>query len=671
MKRYFILLALVLFAINTYSTPVTIYPGLTLEENGGTYYVHFEMPKYEIVTDTFTVINSTALPPTMFGHSPGNYYFSRVEPVEDDYFDYLSENGRPELPFYSLNLLMPFDGGDYTIVNVNIISADTIKLPDPYTPSQSENHSFEDFSFDASYYVSYNTTWYWDECAADTIWYRNSKGLTLSVFPCHYEPSEQILVVVTEADYEIKYDGSYLTGSYLEYLLGMERSFYFFYDNYVGFTEPYPLINGDEYLIITADAWDNTVALSDFIHHKESLGYHVTKTPLHDIGYTSDEIRDYIRYEYETNNTKFVLLVGNVGDADSLAFSAGVNGDYHNPPTDIYYSCLSKNDISNQWKDYSPTVFVGRWPIQDGTQLRNIVDKTIASDLSLGAELANYSSTKISLFSGGDTNNANMRNYFYNDCKYIYKHVIQKYSYYAGTIFDGRSSSTNFYTMKNAMEIIDDPTWMFVYSGYGNDDVIGQPYDWYDFDIDNIVTSTLPFQPFGFGFSSFLGNIYSAKNFARAWLTSTEGGISFLGATTTSYASPDRYFSRKMFNQLKGRPNMTIGEFVCNAKAKYYNPDKVVWRRREAKKYVLYGDPSLYLFGLNLQYNQPNNMQERSQHDDEFTDDIISVDIYSMTGQLLRACDGAKPNLQGLPAGTYMVVYNSNNNSITQKLVLQ
>ena len=113
MKRYFILLALVLFAINSYSTPVTIYPGLTLEENSGTYYVHFEMPKYEIVTDTFTVTHPTPLPTNQLGHAQGDYYFSRVEPVEDDYFDYLSVDGRPELPFYSLNLLMPLDGGDY------------------------------------------------------------------------------------------------------------------------------------------------------------------------------------------------------------------------------------------------------------------------------------------------------------------------------------------------------------------------------------------------------------------------------------------------------------------------------------------------------------------------------------------------------------------------------
>lgn len=667
MKRYFILLVLVLFAINSYSTPVTIYPGLTLEENSGTYYVHFEMPKYEIVTDTFTVTHPTPLPTNQLGHAQGDYYFSRVEPVEDDYFDYLSVDGRPELPFYSLNLLMPLDGGDYMVGNINIISADTIKLPYPYTPSQAENYTFEDFSFDASYYVSYNNTWYWDECAADTIWYRNSKGLTFSVFPCHYEPSEQLLIVVTEADYEIKYEGSYLISSYLENLLCLERSFYFFYDNFVGFTEPYPLINGDEYLIITADAWNNTTALADFIQHKESLGYHVTKTPLHDIGYTSEYIRKYIKEEYETNNTKFVLLVGNVGNPDSLAFSDGFNADYHNPPTDIYYSCLSKDDINDQWKDYSPTVFVGRWPIQDGTQLRNIVDKTIASDLHLGT----YNPNEINIFTG----NGHHKNYTHRSYKYIYKNVVQKYSYYNGCLIDGRNMTTAEATdsLKNHLEDDNDnPTWMFVYGGHGHYEGIGGPYYFWYYDINHIITSNLNFQPYGFGFTCSTGNIYENNNFARAWLTSIEGGITYLGSTTISYATPDRYFSRKMFNQLKGHPNMTIGEFIGNAKAKYYNPDKVVWRRREAKKYVLYGDPSLYLFGLDIQYNQPYNIQKRLQQgDEEFVGDIISVNIYSMTGQLLRACNGDKPNTQGLPAGTYMVVYNSSNNSITKKFVLQ
>lgn len=668
MKRYLLLLAISCMALCINSTPVTIYPGLTLEENNGTYYIHFKMPKYYEVIDTFTVTQPTPLPTNQFGHAPGDYYFSRIQPIEDDYFDYLSVDGRPELPFYSLNLLMPSNGGHFYVSYANIISTETIGLPYDYTPSQAENYTFEDFSYDGSYYGAYNNTWYWNDYAADTLWYRHTKGFTFSIFPCHYEPSHRELTIVDEAEFEISYNGSPLTNQDLAHFLIDDRSVYYFYDNFVGYPAPYPQIN-DEYLIITADEWSNTVELADFIHHKESLGYHVSMVPLSHIGYTSEDIRFCIKKEFDKNNVKFVLLVGNVGDVDSLAFSAGLAANPSDPPTDLFYSCLSKSNINDQWKDYSPSVFVGRWPIQTPAQLREIVDKTIVSDLYLGAELSNATSSKISLFSGDDSNYT-LRNYFYNDCKYIDKHVIQKYSYYTGNVYDGRSALTNFNTMDSALEIIDDPTWMFVYDGHGSYGGIWHPYDWYYDEIGDITTRTLAFQPFGFSFACSTGNIYQSDNFARAWLTNKEGGISYLGSTTISYATPDRYFSRKMFNQLKDRPDMTIGEFISNAKAKYYNPDKVVWRRREAKKYVLYGDPSLYLFGINLHYNQPYPSSQRSQSPDGI-DDIKSSCVYSITGQLLRTCDGDMPNLQGLPAGTYMVVYNSNNKLITEKIILQ
>ena len=649
---------------------MTIYPGLTLEENSGKYYIHFEMPKYDIVTDTFKVTNNAPLPLDQLTHAPGDYYFSRFIPIEADYFDYLSEDGRPELPFYSLNLLMPHDGGIYTVVNAHILNTETIVLPFDYTPSQPENYTFVDFSFDAAYYGSYNNTWYWDDYTHSTLWYRKTNGFTFAIYPCHYEPSHRELTIVTEADFEIKYEGSFLTDSYLANLLQTDRSIYFFYDNFVGYPEPYPLIKREEYLIITADVWNNTVELANFVHHKESLGYHVTKTPLSDIGYSSAEIRKYIQKEYEKNNTKFVLLVGDVGHADSLAFSDGINEDEKDPPTDIYYSCLSKSNLNDQWKDFSPSVFVGRWPIQNGKQLRNIVDKTIASDLHLGHALINHGHSKIALFSGEDSN-IYLRNYWYNDCKYIYNHIVQNYSYYSGCIHDGRSSSMNLDTLKQCLEIIDNPAWMFVYNGHGWNTWIAHPYDWFYTDIDYVKTSTLDFQPFGFGFSCYTGNIYAKENFARAWLTNREGGISYLGSTTTSTNVCNRYFSRKMFNQLKGRPNMTIGEFVGNAKAKYYNPDKVVWRRREAKKYVLYGDPSLYLFGLNIQYNQPHFAKQYTQNLAN-TDSITCIRIYSITGQLLRTCNSNQPDLQGLPAGTYMITcISANNSQTTQKIILQ
>lgn len=662
MKRYLLLLAISCMALCINSTPVTIYPGLTLEENNGTYYIHFKMPKYYEVIDTFTVTHPTPLPTNQFGHNIGDYLFSRIQPVEDDYFDYLSVDGRPELPFYSLNLLMPSNGGHFYVSYANIISTETIGLPYDYTPSQAENYTFEDFSYDGSYYGAYNNTWYWNDYAADTLWYRHTKGFTFSIFPCHYEPSHRELTIVDEAEFEISYNGSPLTNQDLAHFLIDDRSVYYFYDNFVGYPAPYPQIN-DEYLIITTETWKNTQALADFIQHKESLGYHVTLASTYDIGYTPDEIRKYIKKEYEIHNVKFVLLVGNVGVADSLAFSAG------DPPTDLFYSCLSKNNINDQWKDYSPSVFVGRWPIQTPAQLREIVDKTIVSDLYMGQALTSHGSSKIALFSGEDSN-IYLRNYWYNDCKYVYKNIVQKYSYYTGCIHDGRSATMNLDTMKHCLETIDSPTWMFVYNGHGWNDWIAHPYDWTNTNIAYISTRKLEFQPFGFGFTCLTGNIYWNNNFARSWLTDKEGGITYLGATTTSYNVCDRYFSRKMFNQLKDRPDMTIGEFISNAKAKYYNPDKVVWRRREAKKYVLYGDPSLYLFGINLHYNQPYPTSQRSQSPDGI-DDIKSNCVYSITGQLLRTCDGDMPNLQGLPTGTYMVVYSTEDNQIVQKIVIQ
>ena len=660
MKRFIIFAIYALVAsFYCYSTPpTTIYPGLTLYEDNGKYYIHFELHDYQIKTDTFVVTNSTPVSPSIMGHAPGQYYFSRIEPYGHDYYDYLSEAGRPELPFYSLDLLLPPDGGQPTITNIQTLST-SVTLSHDYTPSQASNYSFEDFAYDAAYYTTYNTTWYWNDCAIDTFQYRHMKGFNFSIYPFHYEPSTQSLKIITEATFEITYKGTPLSTSYLGTLLGMDRSIYYFFDNYIGYPAPYEFIN-DDYLIITADnKLAATQSITDFITHKESLGYNVTITSLDEIGYEPKEIRDHIQTLFKESDLKYVLLVG---DVDVLPFYDGIESDDTDPPSDTYYACLSKDDANDQWKDLSPSVFIGRWPIQDTVQLRHIVDKTIASDLHLGE----YHPDEINIFSGSGNHN-------YLSSKYIYDHIVQQYSYYTGSFITGsQTHSAAFDTMRILLQDNNDnPTLMFVYVGGGHYDQIGDPYGFDYIHIDTTYTSTLDFQPFGFGFADELGNIFKPNNFARKWLTSTEGGITFLGATTISYVTADRYFSRKMFNQLEGHPLMTIGEFVGNAKAKYYNCDQVVWRRREAKKYVLYGDPSLYLFGLH--YNQPYSAPQRSQNsgNELIEKDITSIQVYSVTGKLLRISHATEPDLQGLPTGTYMVVYNSGDDIITKKIVVQ
>ena len=656
MKHLFAALFTV-FSLYSLAVPyVTLRPGLECAIDEYSYELDFVMPKFEIMTDT-----------VFYGEEGTNeVYFSKLSFGDEDEFDYMETEGKPALPFYSVELMLPSNASHFEVTDYQIIDSIVIKLPLEYLPAQQRPLFDVDFSYDHVYYSTYDNTWNHDSCSIATSNYRDYLGFTFSLFPCHYEPLTQRLVVVTRATCRISFDGMGINNYISNYLNETDRLAFNYYDNFV--TYPYsvnpPIIHRDHYLIISADEWIEDYALRDFVEHKESMGYDVTLLSLHDIGGNLPAlIRDTIQQRYRNQRTKYVLLVGNVPD---LPFYDGVQETMSDPPSDIYYSCLSKSNISDQWKDFNPTVFIGRWPVQNPDQLHNVVAKTINSDLYLNL----HNPRKIGLFSG----KGKYQNYMHADCKYIFNNLIQPGIYYTGDLIDGRTLySSSFNIMRNYLEDTTDPVWLFVYDGHGNSTSIGSPYNLSHTNIGTIDTYHLNFQSFGFGFACLLGNIYHDDNFSRSWLTTDKGGVTYFGATTNTTLTSDRYFSRKLFNQLKDKPIMTIGELVGNAKAKYYNPDKVVWRRREAKKYVLYGDPSLYLFGLNLQYNQPYNIQKRLQQgDEEFVGDIISVNIYSITGQLLRACDDNKPNLQGLPAGTYMVTYKSeNDNHTTQKIILQ
>ena len=653
-----------LFCTHVMATEVK--PGLYCDIVDNTYRIEIYMSDYQIVTDTFV-------------GDWGNALFSSVKPYGADGFDYLHEDGRPTLPFYSLDLILPSGSTSFEVTDIQILDSTSIILPYDYTPAQERVDFSDGFSFDEEYYAT-NSDWYEMLYSIDESNYRFYIGLNISMFPFHYEPESRRLTIIRRAVYEITFDGMNLMDYIQQELSEYDRLAYNFYDNFVEYPQSIiPPINGDKYLIITADEWDGKPALMEFIEHKQSLGYEMLYTKLGDIGYAPQHIRDHIKNLYETEGLKYVLLVGNVS---GIPFSEGNNEDVTLPPTDIYYSCLSK-DITWQWTDYNPSVFIGRWPITSDEELRHVVDKTIASDLHLGEHDPN----RIGIFSGSGGH----EDYIFKDAQYLYEMLIVNSQYYIGNVVDGREVTTSYYTLKNYLENTDDPTWMFIYRGHGNSSYLGSPYslDSYPnsfFGIDNITTNNLDFQSFGFGFACLLGNIYSSPNFARSWITSEQGGVTFFGATTISYASPNRYFSRKLFEQLKNKPVMTIGEFVANGKAKYFNPNEVEWRSREVRKYTLYGDPSLYLFGLDINYNTPRLVKKNSrlteiqdkniivkdnvaQFETGTNDAVLSICVYSVTGQLMLINYTNQVDLSNLPMGAYTVIVNTNTGIVTQKVM--
>lgn len=675
MKRIFILQIFAFFATIIFASPYTIKPGLQCDQYANHYTLTFNMPNFEVFRDTLSDIY-------------GDYYFSYIQPLPTDEFDYLEEDGRPELPFYSIDLMLPINNTTFHVSNVTILDSVKIDLPYDYRPAQQRDDLSTGFSYDNSYYGSSDNTWYWQYYSIDESNYRFYKGLNFAIFPCKYNPLDRTLIVITSAKFDISFDGTNLLNYISSDLDAHDRLAYNFFDNFIEYPYSFiPPIDGEEYLIITADQWEDESALSTFIEHKTSLGYNVTLTALHNIGNNpdSDDIRDYIKSLYDKCQTMYVLLVGNVSDISTtnMPFYSGTQDYMLNPPSDLYYSCLSKNNVSNQWMDLNPSVFLGRWPVTSSAQLENIVKKTIKSDMCLGI----YTPDKIALFSGDG--NCWEGKQMYNDCKYIYNNLIQPASSsYSGDLIDGRDPliPDAFTYMKNFLEDTSvHPTWLFVYDGHGSSSCISSPYHMCNIDIGSVTTSALDFQPFGFGFACRLGNIYENYNFARAWITDDDGGVSFLGATTKTTFASDKYFSRKLFIQMKNKPVMTIGEFIGNGKAKYYNPDKVVWRMNEAKKYVLYGDPSLFLSGLDFDYRTPLMVKKHTQHLESedvnviiennilriATDNVESVYIYSITGQLLLAQNANMINLQSLPAGMYSVVIDINHNHITKKFIKQ
>lgn len=345
MKKILLSSILALISLCTNAIP-QIKPGLSCDIIDDNYYVlEFSMPTFHVVEDTIET-------------SHDDYFFSCIRPDESDYFDYLEEDGRPELPFYSVDLILSPDVTQFDIISIEILDSVFVPLHLAYTPAQSTRFTFEDgISFDDDFYHSYDVTWYGNFCRVDTSDYQGQKGINCSLFPCRYNPLQGELNIITRARCVINFDGHGLPAHLDSIISVLDRSTFYFYDNV---REIYPLpiippIHGDEYLILTAERWYNNEDLLNFVAHKDSLGYNVTYKSLQAIGSTPTAIRSYIQILYRENNLKYVLLVG---DHDELPFSAGVREDTNDPPTDIFYACLSKNNISDQWKDLSPSVFL-------------------------------------------------------------------------------------------------------------------------------------------------------------------------------------------------------------------------------------------------------------------------------------------------------------------------
>ena len=653
---------------------ILVHDGVALYASDCGYTIDYTLGEYEIIDETI-------------GATDGEYIFSSVA-FANDFYDRMEEVGRPALPFFGLDLQIPMlhQGLSVSVVEMQ---TEEIELPYDFVPAllYAMNEDIQ-LAMDMPYYNEPNYTWGWEEYTWHTYFIPRHAGLNFVINPFHYEPLTRMLTVVTFARYQIDISGCDLwqevdnrdaiTISYFDNIHPDDK-----YDYALE-----PLVTDATYLILAADYFQrssprgyrsarddsapaddrSSQALRDFVEHKRNIGYNVEVEyfPSHS---TSNTIRGFLEYYYSLHPELLYVLI--VGTPDLMPFSSGMPEDSDNPPSDLDYVRIPPLNMDEY--DFNIPYFLGRWPVQSEDEFRNIVDKTINNELNLGAA----SPSKVSVFSGSGKHDLAI----YHDAEWIYDEV-NSVSGLTATLWDGRSSAVTKSSMTGDLGGNSDlAPWMFVYTGHGNTGLIGSPYSWYYHQIDDAPNSQLDFQPFGFAFACLVGNVFSANNFTRNWLHSPNGGVTMFASTTTSYMSPDRYMSRNMFAQLEGKPNTPIGNFVYGGKKKFFDKCKTLPRKREIRKYNLYGDPSLYMLGVNWSTGTPYRAHRQAadtevpaltQTDDAIliTSEMQHVRVFNMQGVCVYESEEPYITTTSFLPGIYVVQVDNGTDIRTEKITI-
>jgi hypothetical protein len=317
--------------------------------------------------------------------SINDFYFENIQ-TEKGLFSKLTfedgkktiELGKPQLPVFRKIIELPYDANpsieiiSNTIQELNI-SENGMSLIYPLQYSISKTPEQRTFECDEALY---KTDKYYPERIFDVKdlgLLRKHNLYQITIFPIQYNPIQARLKVYSKMTISIKFniDKSSSTQSeirkYQSKLFNKAASSVSFNKEFQkGMGTLNTTAEPGSLLIITHDDFYNTI--QSFVSHKESRGFEVTVVKKSDIAdQTNNGIRNYIIDAYNTWEppVENVLLVGDA------AYIPEFTGQYCGTASDFKYSLMDN-------ADWLPDIFVGRFSVENTTQLNNIIDKEIS-----------------------------------------------------------------------------------------------------------------------------------------------------------------------------------------------------------------------------------------------------------------------------------------------------
>lgn len=648
-----ILLIACVVSLTTHAQQVT--PEISIEMEPNRYIIHFVLPPYWFEEDDGHD-NENGID---YGEDDGCDVFTKIK--LDAEHDVTDVPGYPELPFFSLDLLLPFDAHDL------VVSHFDGQFQDEYV-----DHYVRPALKGTTISVSNNTLQYIvnddDPCLLDSYYYTNgttdvypngfyrdfytisnishylySTGFTLSIFPFSYYPEQGYMQVLTEGTIIVEFSGDDVIRTMDDYMVSTEYSSMavaMMYDNFNEQIIDPNQYDGPKYLIIAAHRNMENI-LSEYVSYKQGQNYNVEVVYLNENSYGNNNIaiRNIIENNATLPNPDFVLLVGTLYDI---------------PP----YQGLNHPDNPYTDDEYHP--FLGRWIISEMSRnysdLESIIQKTISSEQAFAR--AEHPSSAV-LFSGRDASSCTASRVFYNRINRIDNVSFDRMGI-PSTLYDGRNSNVTFNSMRQSLG--SHPSF-FIYSGHGFDveslygyvvsSAIAPPYllvpscistSFYNNTVLHQISSlqnSTPF-PMGFGFASSLSTYAANDNFAARWINESHGGVTFYGATTQSYRGSDNYLSKIMFRTLRKTKeqcgNFALATWLRTGEQKYYNALRNGRRWTQIQKYNLMGDPTFHVFGRGSDGTIAPFHVSQKRTDIDTDSEIESIEVYNIYGQLIKSC---------------------------------
>ncbi len=283
---------------------------------------------------------------------------------------HLDERGKPALPVFRTDLLLPTHGGGRLVVH----AVDTVEVDGPPPWPAKGDAPWGTIAEEAAPQPEiYEGTEPWPPQSAILMAdysLRGVRGVGVQLFPCTYHPDTQRFIICRSMEVELLDEATvpedYAMADREWNFAALQRTRFL---NAPLLYEPESGGSMGSLLILCPDSWLEATAA--FAAWKRSIGYEVRAASYPtDTGSGETALRQYVAERVTADGVTHVMLCGDVGDIPPAQTYRYVNypGTTLNPTSDRPYAFVMGDDC------YAD-VFLARLPAHSATQLEAALDK--------------------------------------------------------------------------------------------------------------------------------------------------------------------------------------------------------------------------------------------------------------------------------------------------------